>query len=111
MGQLSRHNFDPRIGHMRITKQTFRYLKGTSILGIVWGKDLASYRNQEDKYGSFRVVGYADSSYVGDIDDRKSITEYCFFLGRAIITWCSKRQRTVSTSRSEAEYVAMSHGT
>ena len=75
----------------------------------MWGKDPADHYNQEDKYGSFRVVGYADSSYAGDIDDRKSITEYCFFLGGAITTWCSKQQRTVSTSTSEAEYVAMSH--
>ena len=110
VGQLSRHNSDPRIGHMRIAKQTLRYLKGTSTLGIVWGKDPAGHRNQEDKYGSFGVVGYADSSYAGDIDNRKSITGYCFFLGGAITTWCSKQQRTISTSTSEAEYVAMSHG-
>ena len=62
------------------------------------------------KYGIFGVVGYANSSYAGDLDDKKSISRYCFFLGGDIITWCNKRQRTVSTSTSEAEYVAMSHG-
>lgn len=108
VGQLSRHNSDPRSGHIRIAKQVLRYLKGTSTMGIVWGKDPASHR--ESDYGPFGIVGYADSSYAGDIDDRKSITGYCFFLGGAITTWCSKRQRTVSTSTSEAEYVAMSHG-
>lgn len=56
------------------------------------------------------MVGYADSSYAGDFEDRKSIIGYCFFLGEAIATWCSKRQRTVSTSTSEAEYVAISQG-
>lgn len=56
------------------------------------------------------VVGYANSSYASDLEDRKSITGYCFFLGGAIVIWCSKRQRTVLTSTSEAEYVAVSQG-
>lgn len=40
-----------------------------SSLGIVWRRDLAGYQNQEDKYDLFEVVGYADNSYVGDVDD------------------------------------------
>lgn len=56
------------------------------------------------------VVEYSDSSYASDLEDRKSITGYCFFLGGAIVTWCSKRQCTVLTSTSEAEYVAVSQG-
>ena len=34
VGQLSRHNTDPQIGHLRIAKQVLRYLKGTITLGI-----------------------------------------------------------------------------
>ena len=70
-------------------------------------KDPAVHR---ERYSPLGVVGYADSSYAGDPEERKSVTGYCFFLGGGIIAWCSKRQRTVSTSTSEAEYVAMSHG-
>lgn len=76
----------------------------------MWENDPAGHQS-EDKYGSFRVVGYADSNYAGDLEDKKSIIGYCFFIGGAIVTWCSKRQRTVSTSTSEAEYVAVSQGT
>ena len=54
---------------MRIAKQTLGYFKGTSTLGIVWGKDLADHRNQGDKYGSFGVVDYDKRSYAGDIDN------------------------------------------
>ena len=107
VGQLSRHNSDPRTGHLRIAKQVLRYMKGTITLGIEWGNDPAGHRSG-GKYGELGVVGYADSSYAGDLEDRKSITGYCFFLGGAIVTWCSKRQCTVSTSTSEAEYVAVS---
>ena len=77
-------------------------------VGIEWGKNLAGHRSGE-KYGKFGVVGYVDKSYAGNLDDRKSITGYCFFFRGDIVTWCSKRQCTVSTSIFEAKYVAMSH--
>ena len=109
MGQLSRHNSDPRIGHLRIAKQVFCYLKRTITLGIEWGNDSAGHRAGE-KYGEMGVLEYADSSYAGDIEDRKSITGYYFFFGGGVITWCSKWQQTVSTSTSKAKYVAVSQG-
>ena len=109
VGQLSRYNSDPQVGHHWITKQVLRYLKGSITPCIEWGRDLACHRLGE-KYGKFGVIEYVDSSYTGDLNDRKSITGYCFFLGRDIVTWYSKRQCIVSTSTSEAEYVAMSHG-
>ena len=77
-------------------------------LDIEWGRDPAGHWSGR-KYGKFGIVGYANSSYAGDLDDRKWITGYYFFLGGGIITWCNKRQRTVSTSTLEAEYMAMSY--
>lgn len=64
------------------------YLKGTINIGIVWGLDLAEYYK---KYNPMRIVGYADSSYTRDSEDRKLIIRYCFFFGRGIITWYSKQ--------------------
>lgn len=57
-------------------------------MGIIWGKDPAGH--QENNYGSFGIVGYVDNSHAGDINNGKSITGYCFFLGGAITIWCSK---------------------
>lgn len=37
VGQLSKHNSDPRLGHMKATKKVLCYLKGTMQLEIVYG--------------------------------------------------------------------------
>ena len=33
-----------------------------------------------------RIVGYTNSNYVGDLEDKKLITRYYFFLNRRIVT-------------------------
>ena len=85
VGQLSRHNSNPRIKHLCIAKQVLCYLKSTIILGIEWDNNLAGHKAGE-KYGEMGVVGYADSSYAGDIEDSKSIIRYYFFFDGDVIT-------------------------
>lgn len=84
-------------------------MKGTSTLDIIWKKNSVGHKDEESKYGPYRVVGYVDSSYIRDIDDQKSITRYCFFVGEVMTTWYSKRQQIVLTSISKVKYVAMRH--
>ena len=103
IGQLSRHNADPRRGHFRAAKRVVRYLKGTMNLGLVYGRTTA---RDSPPYG---LIGYADSNFAGDPEDRKSVMGYCFFLNGAVVSWSSKKQRTVSTSTTEAEYIALGH--
>lgn len=70
-------------------------------LGITYGAD-------EVKPLPYGLTGYADSNYAGDPEDRKSVMGYCFFINGAV-SWCSKKQRTVATSTTEAEYIALGH--
>ncbi|XP_019242593.1 PREDICTED: uncharacterized protein LOC109222727, partial [Nicotiana attenuata] len=53
-----------------------------------------------------KFLGYCDSDWAGDIDDRKSTTGFVFFLGNSAFTWNSKKQPIVTLSTCEAEYVA-----
>ncbi|XP_047270520.1 uncharacterized mitochondrial protein AtMg00810-like [Capsicum annuum] len=52
------------------------------------------------------VVGYCDADYVGNHDTRRSTIGYVFMLGSGEISWCNKRQPTVSLSTTEVEYRA-----
>lgn len=84
IGQFSHHNSDPRIDYICIAKQTLRYLKRTCIFGIIWGRNFIGHRDEKGKYGPYGVVSYADSSYVEDINNQKSINRYCIFFGEVI---------------------------
>lgn len=51
-------------------------------LEIIWRLD--STRHQE-KYSLIGIMGYADSSYTKDPEDKKSIIRYYFFLDKKIV--------------------------
>ena len=53
-------------------------------------------------------VGYSDSDWAGDLNDRKSTSGYVFTVGGGAISWKSKKQSCVALSTAEAEYIALS---
>ena len=96
VGACSRFCAAPNESHMTAAKRILRYLKGTQDLGVVFRPEKVP------------LVGYADADYAGDIDDRKSTSGYVFQFGAASpVSWYSGKQKTVSTSTSCAEYVAL----
>ncbi|GJW09069.1 putative ribonuclease H-like domain-containing protein [Tanacetum coccineum] len=72
------------------------YLKGKPKLGLWY-----------PRVPSFDLEAYLDSDYAGANLDRKSTTGGCQFLDRRLISWQCKKQTIVSTSTTEAEYVAV----
>jgi hypothetical protein len=56
--------------------------------------------------GDSVIRGYGDSDLVGDIDGRKSTTCMICFLGRSSVSWQSTKQRVMTVSNCEAEYIA-----
>jgi hypothetical protein len=70
-------------------------VKGTLDDDILYKKD-----------GDHKLVSFCDADYASDHDTRRSTTGYVFMLGRRAISWCNKRQPTVSLSTTEVEYRA-----
>ena len=80
--------------------QVLKYVKGTRTFGI-------SFSGLEKGQ---RVEGYVDSDYAGDCMDRRSTYGSVFMLLGGPLAWYSRKQRSVSTSITEAEYVALCQG-
>ncbi|CAN1335388.1 Retrovirus-related Pol polyprotein from transposon TNT 1-94 [Linum perenne] len=91
----ARFQANPKQSHLSAVKRIFRYLKGTSSLGI-W------YPSSSDS----QLFGYSDADFAGSLIDRKSTSGGCHFLGHSLVSWSSKKQTSIALSTAEAEYIA-----
>ena len=91
----ARFQADPREPHLTAVKRIFKYLKGTITLGLWYPRD-----------SDFHLIGYSDADFAGCKIDRKSTSGSCQFLGDRLVSWYSKKQKSISTSTAEAEYIA-----
>ena len=89
--------------HFKGLLRVLKYVLSTSDLGIKY--DSASMLNFN---GIWKVVAYCDSNFAGDKDSRNSVTGFCIYIGRCLISWKSRGQKSVTLSSTEAEYVAVS---
>ena len=96
VSKLSQYSKKPTDQHWKALKQVIRYLAGTKDQGITYGTE---------KLG-LKLSGWTDSNWAGDIDDSRLTSGYLFLLNRAVISWASKKQKSVALSTYEAEYMA-----
>ncbi|GJZ91672.1 retrovirus-related pol polyprotein from transposon TNT 1-94 [Tanacetum coccineum] len=75
-------------------------------------KDLSvSKRNRGlwyPKDSSIVLIAFADADHAGCQDTRRSTSGSMQFLGDRLVSWLSKRQKSVAISSTKAEYIAMS---
>lgn len=93
----SRFLESPTVVHERAAKRILRYIKNTINLGIL-------YLNSDEE----KLIAFSDADYAGDMDTRRSTSGAAFMFGGSIISWSSERQKSVSLSTTESEYMAAS---
>lgn len=82
--------------HWKSAKRVLRYLKGTKDCCLTFQK------------GGLEIAAFADSDWGRNEADRRSYTGFVFRLGKSIVSWESRKQKTVALSSTEAEYMSLS---
>jgi histone deacetylase 1/2 len=90
----------PSTVHWSAVKRILRYVRGTCGTGI-----------KIRKSKSMMVSAFSDADWAGCVDDRRSTGGFAVFLGSNLISWCARKQATVSRSSTEAEYKALANAT
>ena len=93
---LSKYFNNHTSDHWCTVKRVFAYLVGSIDLGIMY----------KECVDGCQVIGYSDADYASDLETRRSTTGYVFYLAGRSVTWSSQRQRLVTLSTIESEYVA-----
>jgi hypothetical protein len=86
--------------HMKQLKRLLRYLNGTRLVGITYGRP--SRDNAED------IKVFSDSDWAADTTTMRSQSGEVVMLNGGAVSWTSKQQEVVALSTIEAEYVAVS---
>ena len=99
VNSLSQYMSDPRQLHQIVADRIMTYLRGTIENGLLFPRG-----------GEPIITIYIDSKFASSVDDNRSTSGYCSFLGNSLVTWRSKKQSEVSLSSAEAELRALKKG-
>nr|GFC67980.1 retrovirus-related Pol polyprotein from transposon TNT 1-94 [Tanacetum cinerariifolium] len=91
----ARYQAKPTEKHLHGAKRIFKYLRGTINRGLWYAKD-----------SSNALTAYADTDHAGCKDTRRSTFGSMQLLGDRLVSWSSKRQKSVTISSTKAEYIA-----
>eukprot|EP00253_Pinus_taeda_P004608 PITA_04608 len=93
VGLVARFMQTPHESNWKEAKRILRYVRGTVQFGIHYSAEASPL-----------LVGFTDSDWAGDPDDRKSTARYVFTPGSGPITWACKKQVAISLYSAETEY-------
>ena len=52
------------------------------------------------------LAGFTDLDWEGSASDRKRTSNCCFRLGSVVVSWFSRKQKSVALSSAEVKYMA-----
>jgi hypothetical protein len=94
--KMSQFSSNPMEDHLQKALYIVHYLIGTKTLCIKY-----------DGASKTGFMAYSDTDWAGDYETRRSTSGYAIFLGDGIVSWLSRRQRKITLSSTEAEYIGM----
>lgn len=97
VGYLSQFNNCHGREHWAHAKRVLRYLKKTKHYCL-------RYSSESDS----KLTGFVDADWGSNVLDRRSYSGFCFTLSGSVVSWCSKKQNSVSLSSCESEYISIS---
>ncbi|KAK6124252.1 hypothetical protein DH2020_042004 [Rehmannia glutinosa] len=100
VNKVSQYMVNPLDSHWKAVKRILRYLAGTPDVGLNF--TAATH---------LILTAFSDSDWAADLDDRRSTSGFCVYLGSNLASWSSKNQHTVSKSSTEAEYRSLAQAT
>lgn len=106
--QLSQFTLNPSPEHLRYANRVLAYLQTTQYYAIEFSGSID--KAIEGEMGDDEVLQLSsDASFADDPETRKSTQGYLMKLFNGAIMWQSSRQKTVTTSTTEAELLSLSH--
>jgi hypothetical protein len=118
---LSRFATAPHLEHYHALKNICRYLRATKSWGIHYWRNrpvdslpdipfeplpVDSTLPSFPTHDLLQLVGFVDAAHATDLHTRRSVSGMVFTLAGGAIAYKSKLQPTVSTSSTEAEFIA-----
>jgi len=85
---------EPKSVHWAAARHILRYVHGIVEYGL-------RYTRGDD----IRLCGFKDADWVGSSVERKCTSGYCFNVGSRMVSRCSRKQKAVALSSTEAEYM------
>ncbi|KAL4361669.1 hypothetical protein GQ457_04G015960 [Hibiscus cannabinus] len=96
---ISQHMMNPNEEHVAVANRILRYLKKTP-------EHVLLFKKTQDR--TLKV--FTDSSWAGELTERRSTSGYCTSVWGNLVTWRSKKQSVVSESSAEAEFRVLALG-
>ncbi|GJR34210.1 gag/pol polyprotein [Tanacetum coccineum] len=102
----------PTENHWSAVKRILHYLHGTvehvMLIHCSSGSTLQAFTNMLWKGNpDTSLKAFLDADWAGDSDDRRSKGGFAIYLGSNLISWTTRKQRTISHSSTKAEYKAL----
>ena len=70
--------------------------------------DTIEYMLRYNRGDDVRLCGFTNANWVGSSVDMKITSGYCFSFGLGMVSWCSRKQKSVALSSVEEVYMAAS---